>query len=113
MSVSLLPDVHIWLQSICLELFIGQAQWNFLERMLLEEGVRVYKYSPEENAMAIVLEPKTSYNLISREESNNNKILIHVKLTDSCLRALEDYESAEVLAVRIFFAKHGLCNTGT
>lgn len=47
--------------------------------------------------MAIVLEPKTSYNLISRTESSNNKLLVHVKLTDSCLRALEEYQLVEVI----------------
>lgn len=47
--------------------------------------------------MAIVLEPKTSYNLISRTESRNNKLLVHVKLTDSCLRALEEYQLVEVI----------------
>ena len=47
--------------------------------------------------MAIVLEPKTSYNLISRTESSNNKLLVHVKLTDSCLRALEGYQLVEVI----------------
>lgn len=48
--------------------------------------------------MAIVLEPKTSYNLISRTESSNNKLLVHVKLTDSCLRALEEYQLVEVIS---------------
>ena len=47
--------------------------------------------------MAIVLEPKTSYNLISRTESSDNKLLVHVKLTDSCLRALEEYQLVEVI----------------
>lgn len=51
--------------------------------------------------MAIVLEPKTSYNLISRTEPGNNKLLIHVKLTDSCLRALEEYQLVEVLSSSI------------
>ena len=46
--------------------------------------------------MAIVLEAKSSYNLISRTESSNNRLLVHVKLTDSCLRALEEYQSVEV-----------------
>lgn len=50
--------------------------------------------------MAIVLEPKTSYNLISRTESRNNKLLVHVKLTDSCLRALEEYQLVEVSSRR-------------
>ncbi|XP_020601663.1 RNA polymerase II elongation factor ELL-like [Orbicella faveolata] len=50
--------------------------------------------------MAIVLEPKTSYNLISRTESSNNKLLVHVKLTDSCLRALEEYQLVEVSSRR-------------
>lgn len=48
--------------------------------------------------MAIVLEPKTSYNLISRTELSNNKLLVHVKLTDSCLRALEEYQLVEVIS---------------
>lgn len=46
--------------------------------------------------MAIVLEPKSSYNLISQTDSSNNRLLLHVKLTDSCLRALEEYQSLEV-----------------
>ncbi|KAL9986337.1 hypothetical protein ACROYT_G000474 [Oculina patagonica] len=50
--------------------------------------------------MAIVLEPKTSYNLISPTESGNNKLLVHVKLTDSCLRALEEYQLVEVSSRR-------------
>ena len=64
--------------------------------MLLANEVGVCWVSRKENAMAIVLEPKSSYNLISRAESSNNKLLMHVKLTDSCLRALEDYRLAEV-----------------
>lgn len=50
--------------------------------------------------MAVVLEPNSSYNLISRADSGNNKLLVHVKLTDSCLRALEEYQSAQVLSRR-------------
>ena len=46
--------------------------------------------------MAIVLKPESSYNLISRTETSDNRLLIHVKLTDSCLRALEEHQSAEV-----------------
>ena len=65
--------------------------------MLLADGVGVYWASGKENAMTIVLEPKTSYNLISRTESSNNKLLVHVKLTDSCLRALEEYQLVEVI----------------
>lgn len=54
------------------------------------------RFRGEENAMAIVLEPKSSYNLISRTESSNTRLLVHVKLTDSCLRALEEHQLAEV-----------------
>lgn len=64
--------------------------------MLLTDGEGVYWDSGEENAMAVVLEPKTSYNLISRTDSNDNRLFVHVKLTDSCLRALEEYQAAEV-----------------
>lgn len=46
--------------------------------------------------MAIVLTPKSLYNLISQTEPSDNRLLVHVKLTDSCLRALEEYQSAEV-----------------
>lgn len=49
--------------------------------------------------MAVVLEPNSSYNLISRADSGNNKLLVHVKLTDSCLRALEEYQSAQVQGI--------------
>ena len=48
------------------------------------------------DAMAVVLEPNSVYNLISRTDASNNKLLVHVKLTDSCLRALEEYQSGEV-----------------
>ena len=51
----------------------------------------------QENAMVIILEPKTSYNLISRRESSNNKLLVQVKLTDSCLRGLEENKVVEVI----------------
>ena len=64
--------------------------------MLLTDGEGVYKVSGEENAMAIVLTPKSLYNLISQTEPSDNRLLVHVKLTDSCLRALEEYQSAEV-----------------
>lgn len=52
------------------------------------------------DAMAVVLEPNSVYNLISRTDASNNKLLVHVKLTDSCLRALEEYQSGEVLSRR-------------
>ncbi|XP_073242271.1 RNA polymerase II elongation factor ELL2-like isoform X2 [Porites lutea] len=64
--------------------------------MLLTDGEGVYKVSGEEDAMAIVLSPKSLYNLISQTEPSDNRLLVHVKLTDSCLRALEEYQSAEV-----------------
>lgn len=67
--------------------------------MLLTDGEGVYQVSGEENAMAIVLTPKSSYNLISQTESSDNRLLVHVKLTDSCLRALEEYQSAEVCSI--------------
>lgn len=77
--------------------------------MLLTDGQGVYKVSREENAMAIVLTPKSLYNLISQTEPSDNRLLVHVKLTDSCLRALEEYQSAEVWFYEfdILSHKHG------
>ena len=43
--------------------------------------------------MAIVLKANSSYNLVSENSSSEGKVIAHVKLTDSCLRALEEYQS--------------------
>ncbi|XP_048583626.1 RNA polymerase II elongation factor ELL2 isoform X1 [Nematostella vectensis] len=45
--------------------------------------------------MAIVLQPKTDYKLLSESHSNQDKLIVHVKLTDSCLKALQEYQSSK------------------
>ena len=48
------------------------------------------------DAMAIALEPNSTYNLLSKDSSSPNRLFVHVKLTDTCLRALEEFQSHQV-----------------
>ncbi|XP_031564526.1 RNA polymerase II elongation factor ELL2-like [Actinia tenebrosa] len=45
--------------------------------------------------MATYLQPKTSYKLVSQDHFNQDKVIVQVKLTDSCLRALQDFKNAK------------------
>lgn len=47
-------------------------------------------------AMAINLQPKTNYKLVSQDHVDHDKVIVQVKLTDSCLRALQDFKNAKV-----------------
>lgn len=48
--------------------------------------------------MAVDLGPNTKYELLSEDHLCEDKIIVHVKLTDSCLRALQGFKNLKVMA---------------
>lgn len=48
--------------------------------------------------MAIDLGPNTNYELLSGDHLCQDKVIVHVKLTDSCLRALQGFKNVKVIA---------------